>query len=165
MFHQLPFLGYWPITCYSLFIVYKPIVCYSLLLFLAVKGHFLYLPVTFSTAVTCADFTTSYLITRGKCLQISYLAINDKIWGSIDVYLNDENLEKEFVGNIVFTGLPKLVANRWQSWIIRLPDRDGLRQVVIKGIRTANQYTGMAIDDLSIRPCSDYSEFFKSFVL
>ena len=88
--------------------------------------------------------------------------MNRVVWGSVEVYLRDENLDIEFIKSLTFAGLSSSVAGLWQSWIIRLPDRDGLRQVIIKGIRPANHYTGMALDDLSIRPCSDFSKFLQA---
>ena len=121
----------------------------------------LYLPIAFSDVNTCADAKTSYIILQGKCLQLNYMTLDQKTWGSIEVFLSDENLELEFVDRITFASLPQQVATQWQSWITRLPDREGLRQVIIKSIRPANRYTGMAIDDLSIRPCPDFSKFPK----
>ena len=47
---------------------------------------------------------------------------------------------------------------RWQNVIVKLPNTDGLRQIVVKVIKTIHTYSGIAIDDLTIRSCPDLSK-------
>ena len=77
---------------------------------------------------------------------------------SIEVYTSSENLEVELIKEINFSDNP-LEPHLWQSVLVKLPESEKLQQIIIKGIRKKNRFSGMAIDDVTIRPCNDFRKF------
>ena len=124
-------------------------------------GRLLNLPITVSSTYSCADFKTSYIQTKGKCLLFQYLPISIQISGYIQVYIRNEDLQMELIKSVNFSDLPTDFVSQWQNLIVKLPDSDELRQIIVKGVKALNTFSGMAIDDFTIRPCSDLSKFRK----
>ena len=102
---------------------------------------------------------------KGKCLLFNYHQINSKTSGSIQVFLRNEDLHVELLKSVSFSDLPTDLADRWHKLIIKLPESNELKQVIIRGARIANKFSGMAIDDLTIRKCSDLRKLDNSFVI
>ena len=128
--------------------------------FVAVEGHYLLLPLVVYKQESCVDFRTPYLNTTGTCLQFKYLQLYDDVEWAIEIYLRNENLDIVLIKTIEYsTSTSFEVARIWQMLFMRLPDSNNLQEVIIKIIRPANEDSGLAIDDFTIRPCSDFSKF------
>jgi hypothetical protein len=113
----------------------------------------LYLLSTSSNPATCAEAVTDFIITNNKCLLMHYMWLNI---GSLNVYLVGEDLSRTYitsVGNMNDT----VAGGVWSMLFIALPVKNSLQRVVITGVRTSQGISGILIDDMSIRPCSDFS--------
>ena len=123
----------------------------------------LFLPLTNQREKLCADFSTSYLYTSGKCLLLNYLLPYTSISsGILFVYLLDENLDFTLLKAINIKNLPSEIFLKWQMIIIKLPDTKKLQKIYIKFERNFNIFrtsSSIAIDDLSIQPCSSLRKY------
>lgn len=120
-------------------------------------GHYLSLPSTFSQKTLCADISTSFIFIIGKCLQLRYMQLFSDILGDIEIHLRNENLELTLVASVKLSYQKNFVADRWQTLFVKLPDSKFLHQIIVKFVRPPNSRSGIQIDDLTIRPCLDFS--------
>lgn len=109
---------------------------------------------------SCAEVTTKYMTTAGKCLMLFYQWLNS---GTLSIYIRNE----EYVTKLVTTKTSSNAqATPWQRLFVTLPSDSGLHQIIIKGTRQHNNFssssavtTGIVIDDFSVRPCADFREY------
>lgn len=123
------------------------------------SAHILYMTSRQSSSASCADFRTDYIELNGKCLLLHYQWLYG---GTLQIFLQDEQQAMELVTTVVSSD--KQQVGQWHPLFVTLPVRPGLHQVVIRATRTGlssggNSITGLAIDDLSVRYCTDYSKF------
>lgn len=94
--------------------------------------------------------------TTGRCLQLHY---NFLYKGSLYVYLrNEERLFETLVGTVVSADDAD-DNSAWRLLFLPLPATKTMQQVIIRAIRsTADEASGtaLAIDDITIRPCTDF---------
>ena len=114
------------------------------------EGHVLNFPAAVSSFSMCADIQTSYLNTTGKCLFFNVRWITG---GSLTIYLRSEDMLLKQIKVLTPT---KLLAGSWERILIALPNSNILHQLIIKFVKFTFTLSGIAIDDLSIRPCSDF---------
>ena len=127
-----------------------------------VDGHFLLLPIMNAfEEESCADFATPFINTTGTCLQLKYLQLfKDTKW-LLQIFLRSEELDMALIKTLQYSvNVNSEVSRTWQTLFVRLPNNEGLQQVVVKIARPQGQYQGgLAIDDFTIRPCEDFSRF------
>ena len=121
----------------------------------------LFLPLTIQPEEQCADFSTSYLHTSGKCLLLNYLLLYPSCFnGILSVYLLNENLDFTLLKTIDLKNLPSESLLKWQMLLIKLPYSRKLQKIYINFVRTANKKNCIAIDDFSIQPCNSLRKYF-----
>ena len=79
----------------------------------------------------------------------------------MDIFLRNEDLDMTLIKTLQYSSSVafKVAHNIWQLLFIRLPERERLQRIIIKITRPANNATGLAIDDFTVRPCLDFSKF------
>ena len=102
---------------------------------------------------SCALVVMDYINTTGKCLQLHYEWLSV---GYLDVYLVGEDRQLELVTAVSFEQTRESLM--WKTLVAKLPPSENLKQIIIKGNRTTNGTSGIALDDISIRFCSDYGD-------
>lgn len=109
---------------------------------------------------SCAEVTTDYMTTAGKCLMLFYQWLNS---GTLSIYIRNE----EHVIKLVTTKTSSNAqATPWQRLFVTLPSDSGLHQIIIRGARQHNDFfssstvtTGIVLDDFSVRPCADFRKY------
>ena len=81
-----------------------------------------------------------------------------EVTGNIHIYLRNEDLTMNLLKDINLSEQPGDIADKWQSVLVKLTDTDLPKQIVVKFIKAVNNFSGLAIDDLSVRPCPDFSK-------
>ena len=119
------------------------------------------LPLVTSEQELCADVRTPFINTTSTCLQLKYLQLGDNTEWKMDIYLRNEKLDMTLIKTLQYTssvasGVLQRALDTWQMLFLKLPDRKGLQQVLVKITRPAGKASGLGIDDLTIRPCSDF---------
>ena len=120
------------------------------------EGHVLYLTSMETNLQSCALVVMDYINTTGKCLQLHYEWLRV---GYLDVYLIGEDRQLELVTAVSYEQTRESFT--WKTLVAKLPSSENLKQIIIKGIRTTNGTSGIALDDISIRSCSDYGDSLK----
>ncbi len=92
------------------------------------------------------------------CMLIPNLGGDLPVWFAI---LQSMLLQETVKGNASYS---IRATGRWRPLLVSLPTRQGLHQVVIRATRSPvssdiGDRTGVVIDDLSVRYCSDYSKY------
>ena len=123
-------------------------------------GHYLSLPLT-SAELSCADIRTSFIFISGKCLQLKYIQLREfsDIIGNIEIYLMNENWELTLVATVKLSYQANAGFKIWQILFVKLPDSKFLHQIIVKFVRLEFVFGGIYIDDLTIRPCLDFSTY------
>ena len=121
-------------------------------------GHVLNFPTSVSTESTCADIQTSYINTTGKCLLFYFRWIST---GSLEIHLRSEDKHMEKLKEFSSSVQSQQLAGSWHQVFIALPSSRILHQIIVKFVRPEYDSaipSGVAIDDLSVRPCSDFGK-------
>ena len=122
-------------------------------------GHFLFLPFLMPKTKSCADFKTPFMNVTGLCLQLQYTQLYKNIRWEMEIYLRNEELEMNLIKFLKDSENISEDDAVWHTLLIRLPDRSDLQQLVVKIIRPIGAVdSGLAIDDVTVRPCSDFSK-------
>ena len=98
---------------------------------------------------------TDYIETTGKCLHLHYEWLT---YGSLYVYLIGEDRQLELI-TMVSSDQPGELISQWELLVAKLPASKNLKQIIIMGNRTTNTISGIALDDISIRPCSNFGNY------
>lgn len=98
---------------------------------------------------------SDFMITANKCLLLHYMWLDV---GYLFVYLVDEDLSKELIA-LHSNKNATLATHTWSTLFIALPTKKSLQRVVIVGARHYDGASGIIVDDMSIRPCSDFSKY------
>ena len=98
---------------------------------------------------------TDYIETTGKCLHLHYEWLTS---GSLYVYLIGEDRQLELI-TMVSSDQPGELISQWELLVAKLPASKNLKQIIIMGNRTTNTISGIALDDISIRPCSNFGNY------
>ena len=121
-------------------------------------GHVLNFPATISFDSTCDDIQTSYIYTNGKCLLFNFHWITT---GLLEIYLRSEDKRTEKIKELSSSTQSQKLAGSWQQVFIALPSSRILHQLIVKFVKPKTYSRiprGVAIDDLSVRPCSDFGK-------
>jgi hypothetical protein len=117
----------------------------------------------------CGYFAFDFINTTNKCLLFHYY------WAGLvpmrrsyfQIFLLGEDNELELVKEVVAplgTFQTYNFHTDWTLLLFALPSRRGLHKIVIKGTLAgyaSNYYTGLFLDDITIRPCTDFSELMR----
>ena len=115
-------------------------------------------PTSASVDSTCADIQTSYINTTGKCLLFYFRWITT---GALEIHLRSEDKHTEKIKELSSSTQSQQLAGSWQQVFIALPSSRILQQLIVKFVRPEYDSgipSGVAIDDLSVRPCSDFGK-------
>lgn len=127
----------------------------------AASAHVLYLTSLMSSSPTptCADATTEYVDISNKCLLLHYMWMYA---GTLQIFVQDEERAMHLVTSVTSSEQPQLIG-QWRTMFVSLPARQGMHQIIIRALRTSDKYgretTGVAIDDITVRYCSDFSKY------
>ena len=122
------------------------------------EGHVLNFPTSISFDNMCADIQTSYINTTGKCLLLNFRWIT---FGLLEIYLRSEDKRTTKIKELSSSTQPQKLAGSWQHVFIALPSSRILHQLIVKFVKPETYSripSGVAIDDLSVRPCSDFGK-------
>ena len=111
----------------------------------------LYLTSMETNLQSCALVVMDYINTTGKCLQLHYEWLSV---GFLDVYLVGEDRQLELVTTVSYDQMGESAT--WNMLVAKLPTSENLKQIIIKGNRTTKGISGIALDDITVRSCSDY---------
>ena len=115
------------------------------------EGHVLYLQSTMASPNSCALLITDYINTTGKCLSFHYRFL---FYGSLIVYLMGEDRVPRSLLSVENNG--GNFVQEWSFALVILPSNNDLQQIIFLGLRSlAYRTSGIALDDILIRPCSD----------
>ena len=103
-----------------------------------------------SSRPSCAFVVMDYINTTGKCLQLHYQWLSA---GYLYIYLVGEDRQSELIATASFEQF--VWSYTWKMLLVKLPSSNNLKQIVIVGKRTRYGFSGMAIDDIIVRSCSD----------
>ena len=128
-------------------------------MFIAEAGHYLLLPLLTLTSESCADFRSPYINVSEACLQFKYTPLYEDVHWIMEIYMQNEELDVVSIKTLQYSEINATVAIvDWQLLFIKLPKSTGLQQIIVKITRRAGVFTGFAVDDFTIRPCSDFSK-------
>ena len=116
----------------------------------AEEGHVLLMLPKVSPVADCASFRTQFISTSGKCLLMHYWWLHK---GFLQIIMFNEDKESEIIRTVMSN---QSQPNSWNMLLIALPDRKQVQQIFVRGFRIPGQVSGLAIDDLIIRPCADF---------
>ena len=117
------------------------------------------LPLLTSTNESCADIKTPYINVSDACLQFKYTPLYDDVQWIMEIYMQNEELDVTLIKTLQYSKTSTTMAPvDWQLLFVKLPKSKGLQQVIVKITRQAGVLTGFAVDDFTLRPCSDFSK-------
>ena len=120
------------------------------------------MPSKSETNPPCASFRTQFFNVSNKCLLFHYRWVYS---GSMTIFLRNDDRDLEVLTNISSRADVQELSGTWHTLFLRLPLRKNLRQIVFKGNRISGELSGVALDDLTIRPCTDFSKWSLVHVL
>jgi hypothetical protein len=118
----------------------------------------------------CGYFAFDYINTTNKCLLFHYYwagLVQLPHSSYIQFFLLGEDNLLELIKEVVAPPGTDQTYNYHTDWsllLVALPSRPGLHRVVIQGIlagEASDYYAALVLDDIAIRPCSDFSELMR----
>lgn len=95
-----------------------------------------------------ARLATSYKDTTGHCLELYYI-MPDADPAVLDISVRGEDYVTKHLLSI------RTPALYWRRKFLELPP--GLHQIIIEGVMEGGKVQSMAIDDITVWPCQDFS--------